>query len=51
MSKLIWNGWEQNFEDAKRFFNSKGNNVTLNNLKTKWYKNYCKNIKDMVINK
>lgn len=40
-----WDKWEQNFNDAKAFFESKGNTDTKSKLKNKWFNNFIKNIK------
>lgn len=39
--------WEQNWKDAKEFFESKGNTMTLIKLKNKWYNNFMKIFSDI----
>ena len=43
--KEDWDIWEENFKDAKAFFESKGNLQTRAKLKSKWYNNFIKNTK------
>ena len=35
-----WELWEQNWNNAYKFFNSKGNIETKAKLKAKWYKDF-----------
>ena len=37
-----WDLWEQNWEDAKRFFTTKGNLNTKEMYKVKWHNNFFK---------
>jgi len=41
---VIWRFWVSNWENAKRFFESKGNIKTRAKLKAKWYKDFEKTI-------
>ncbi len=36
LDKIFWDIWSENFHNARRFFNSKGNIKTKSKLKTKW---------------
>lgn len=47
MTIEVWNYWEQNWNNAKNFFNSKGNIQTKSKLKKKWYKDFEAMIKDV----
>jgi hypothetical protein len=38
--KTLWDLWVQNWENASKFFNSKGNTNTRSKLKTKWHKGF-----------
>lgn len=42
-----WEIWENNFFDAKRFFESKGNIKTRSRLKDKWFKNFKKDLEKL----
>ena len=35
-----WDFWERNWENARKFFESKGNMDTKSRLKDKWYNEY-----------
>jgi hypothetical protein len=35
-----WEIWSRNWENAKRFFESKGNAKSRSKLKDKWFKNF-----------
>lgn len=43
----IWDYWEKNFYNAKRFFESKGNIKTRSKLKDKWYKEFVESLKEI----
>ena len=38
--KNVWELWEQNWNNAYKFFNCKGNVKTKSKLKDKWYKDF-----------
>ncbi len=40
----FWDIWTKNWENAKRFFDSKGNIKTRAKLKAKWLKDFEKDI-------
>ena len=40
----IWEQWTKNWENAKKFFESKGNMKTKSRLKAKWYRDFAKSI-------
>ena len=46
MSEKIdgWKIWSRNWENAKRFFLSRGNIKTRSRLKTKWFNDFEKDI-------
>ena len=45
MSKeKLWNLWEQNWDNAYKFFNSKGNVKTRAKLKKIWYDSFFKGL-------
>lgn len=44
-----WQVWERNWKNAKRFFESKGNIDTRSRLKDKWFKDFKKDLEDLVI--
>ena len=37
---IFWKIWRRNWENAKRFFDSKGNIYTRSKLKDKWYREF-----------
>jgi len=41
----IWEMWGKNWENAKRFFYSKGNIKTRSRLKDRWFKEFAEEIK------
>lgn len=44
----FWDIWSNNFSNAKRFFESKGNITTRSKLKAKWYKDFEQALKDTI---
>lgn len=45
--KTAWDIWGKNFENAKRFFNSKGNIHTKSRLKDKWHNDFMNDLKEV----
>lgn len=39
-----WEMWAKNWENAKRFFDSKGNTKTRSRLKDKWHKDFMSDL-------
>lgn len=39
--------WAENWEHAKRFFNSKGNTDTKTKLKARWYNDFMKMLEEL----
>jgi len=42
-----WDLWEKEFNNAKKFFETKGNIKTKSKLKDKWYKEFIQSLKDV----
>lgn len=42
-----WDLWTENWNNAKAFFDSKGNSKTKSKLKTKWHKDFMKMFSDI----
>ncbi len=49
MIKMIntWDLWVKEFNNAKKFFNSKGNVHTKSKLKDEWYKSFIKSLNEI----
>ncbi len=45
--KSTWEYWEENWNNAYKFFNSKGNVNTKSGLKDKWYKEFVKMLNEV----
>ena len=46
MEKInTWETWVKNWENANKFFQSKGNTKTRSRLKDKWYKDFMADLK------
>ena len=44
INKQVWEMWKKNFENAKKFFKSKGNIKTRSKLKNKWYNEFFEDL-------
>ena len=42
-----WDLWVKEFNNAKKFFNSKGNVHTKSKLKDEWYKSFIKSLNEI----
>jgi len=48
MKKIkVWKYWEKNWDNAKRFFDSKGDIDTKAKLKKKWHDDFMKMFKEI----
>ena len=43
-SVMAFEMWSDNFKNAKKFFDSKGNSNTKSGLKDKWYKKFYEDL-------
>jgi len=44
-----WDLWVKEWENASKFFNTKGNIKTKSKLKDKWYKEFIQMLKDVEV--
>lgn len=49
MESKNWNIWSNNFFNAKKFFESKGNGETKSKLKDKWFKEFGSGISQLLV--
>ena len=49
LGKLVWEKWENNWNNAKKFYGSKGNIKTMSKLKDKWHDEFMEDITDLLV--